>query len=63
MEKIRLAPEKDVFDIMREAIVQTAKDLEAQGVPPIKHGNPTLSTQGEATEGEIEAIESFFTNL
>ena len=63
MEKIKQTYEKEVFDMAKDAIEQTAKDLEAQGVPPIKHGNPTPAPQGEATEEEIEAGVSFFLNL
>lgn len=63
MEKIKQAPEKEMFDAMKEAIAQTATDLEAQGVSPIKSGNPTPTPKGEATEEELEAVVSFFPNL
>ena len=46
-----------------EAIKQAFKDLEVQGVPPIKHSNPTPAPQGEATEEEIKAVVSSFPNL
>ena len=63
MEKIKQAYEKDVFDMAKEAIKQTSKDLEVQGVPPIKHRKPTPAPQGEATDTEIKAVVSFFPNL
>lgn len=63
MEKIKQTQEKIMFDVMRDAIEQTAKDLETQGISPIKLGNPTPTPQGEATREEIETIVSFFPNL
>ena len=63
MEKIKQTPERVMFDALRDAIEQTAKDLETQGISPIKLSNPTPTPQGEATREEIETIVSFFPNL
>lgn len=63
MERIRQSNEKELFDMAKEAIEQASKELDVQGVPPIKHSNPTPAPQGEATEEEIKAVVSSFPNL
>ena len=45
------------FDMAKDAMEQTTKEIDANGVAPIdKKINPTLKPEGEPTEEQLESM-------